>query len=94
VLYRLTGARLHAEAGLGAEAEAIAREALEIVADTDLLELHGDVLVVLGDVLRRGGREQDGRDRIEQALALYERKGDVVSARAARERLGARATPA
>jgi hypothetical protein len=64
------------------------------VADTDLLELHGDVLVVLGDVLRRGGREQDGRDRIEQALALYERKGDVVSARATRERLGARATPA
>ena len=44
VLHRLTSARVAAASGRHAEAEETAREALAIVEETDLLDLHGDVL--------------------------------------------------
>ena len=94
VLYRLTRAQLRADGGDDIEAEAIAREALELVGGTDLLELQGDVLLVLGDVLRRAGRDDDARECRERALTLYEQKGNIVSARAARAVLDAPVTPA
>jgi len=93
VLFRLTHARLLADAGHEPEAEAKAREALAIVDRTDLLDLRGDVLLDLGDVLRRAGREDEARECSEQALALYERKGDIVSSDKARAILGASITP-
>ena len=52
VLSRLTQALVLADRGKTVEAEEVAREALGIVELTDLLELHGDALLDLGEVLR------------------------------------------
>lgn len=94
VLYRLTRALLAADAGLPIEAEEIAREAVAIVETTDLLDLHGDALLDLAAVLGLAGREDEARRHLEDALALYLRKGNTVSADRARARLGIEATTA
>jgi class 3 adenylate cyclase/tetratricopeptide (TPR) repeat protein len=88
VLYRLTRARLLADAGRVSEAEVVARGALAIVDTTDLLDLHGNALLDLAEVLRAGDRNDEARDCIETALALYERKGNDVSAARALDQLG------
>ena len=62
-----------------AEAEARALEALALVEQTDMLDLHGDVLLALADLDRATGRTEDADARTDQAIELYERKGDVVS---------------
>jgi len=66
--------------GKNAEAETLALEALELVEQTDMLDVRGDVLVVLSDIDRAAGRDELARARAGAALALYERKGDIVSA--------------
>jgi class 3 adenylate cyclase/tetratricopeptide (TPR) repeat protein len=91
VLFRLTRAKVLAGTGHDVEAEEMARNALAVVQGTDLLDLHGDVLVDLGEVLPRG-REDDARDCIEQAVVLYEQKGNAVAAKRARRLLGVSAT--
>ena len=62
------------------EAEERAREALERAEQTDLIWLHADTLVVLGEIDRSAGRDDLADEHIAKALELYERKGDVVSA--------------
>jgi hypothetical protein len=94
VLYRITRARLLADAGRTAEADRVALTALAIVESTDLLDLHGDVLLELAEVQRSDGRNADARASVEQALALYERKANAVAAERARQRLRAGATTA
>ncbi|MDX6397940.1 MAG: hypothetical protein QOJ43_1348 [Gaiellaceae bacterium] len=94
VLVRLTRAKVLAARGRQAEAEKVAREALEVVERTDFLELHGDVLGDLGDVLWRRGRKDEARECIEQALGLYEQKGNTVAAERTRLLLGVPATRA
>jgi class 3 adenylate cyclase/tetratricopeptide (TPR) repeat protein len=88
VLYRLTRARLLADAGRVSEAEVVARGALAIVETTDLLDLHGNALLDLAEVLRARDRHDEARECIETALALYERKGNDVSAARALAQLG------
>jgi class 3 adenylate cyclase/tetratricopeptide (TPR) repeat protein len=94
VLQRLTSARLAAGAGRLAEAEELARDALALVEHTDVLELHGDALLELGDVLRIAGREADARGNAEAALDLYLRKGNEVAAERARALVARAATTA
>jgi class 3 adenylate cyclase/tetratricopeptide (TPR) repeat protein len=94
VLHRLTSARLAAGAGRLAEAEELARAAVAIVDVTDLLDLHGDALLDLADVLRLAGREQEARESAEAALDLYLRKGNEVAADRARALLARAATTA
>ncbi|MCP9485552.1 MAG: AAA family ATPase [Gaiellaceae bacterium MAG52_C11] len=94
VILRLTRARSLADAGLVTEAVTLARETVFIVEQTDLFELHGDVLLELGEILRLGGRDAEMRDCVERALGLYERKANVVSAARARALLEASATRA
>ena len=93
VLFRLTRTRVLADSGRIGDAEAICRDALARVERTDLLDLHGDTLLDLGHVLRAGGREEESRECAEQALFLYERKANVVSAGWARAFLEAGVTP-
>jgi tetratricopeptide (TPR) repeat protein len=88
VLLRLTRARVLADSGRVADAEEVAREALATVEKTDLLDLHGDTLLDLGHVLRAAGRPDESRACVEQALSLYERKANLVSAEWARAFLG------
>ncbi|MGH3115782.1 MAG: ATP-binding protein [Gaiellales bacterium] len=61
------------------EALRLAREAVELAAQTDLLWMHGDALVALAEVLSASGSTTDAIDAAEKALALYDAKGDVVS---------------
>jgi class 3 adenylate cyclase/tetratricopeptide (TPR) repeat protein len=67
------------------EAEALAREALEAVEQTDDLNRHARVLVGLADIVERSGRETEAASLREQALSLYERRGNVVSAQSLRD---------
>ena len=93
-LYRLTRARLLADAGALDEAERVARDALAIVEPTDLLDLRGDVLLELAGVLRSGNRADDARECIETGIALYEAKGNAVAVERARAQLELTATTA
>jgi class 3 adenylate cyclase/tetratricopeptide (TPR) repeat protein len=94
VLYRVTRARLLADAGAVKNAESVARDALAIVELTDLLDLHGDVLLDLAEVLRLDARNDEAGESVASALALYERKGNVVAANRARLQLAGQATTA
>ena len=67
-------ARLLARRGEHAEAERLAREGVELAARTDFLSLHGDAWADLAHVL------EDPAEAVEQALALYARKGNVAAA--------------
>jgi tetratricopeptide (TPR) repeat protein len=62
------------------EARRLGREAVELAAQTDFLWMHGDALVALAEVLRAAGLPDDAVEAAEQALDLYEAKGDLVSA--------------
>jgi class 3 adenylate cyclase/tetratricopeptide (TPR) repeat protein len=91
VAYAQVVARLVEAAALAAEshipdAEARALEALALVEETDMLDLHGDVLVALAELDRSAGRSDAAITRVAQAIELYERKGDAVSAARVRPR--------
>lgn len=75
------GARAKALArlGQGDSALALAREAVEAVGRTDLLNLRADALVDLAEVLEITGEPEQAVQVGEDALDLYERKGNVVS---------------
>jgi class 3 adenylate cyclase/tetratricopeptide (TPR) repeat protein len=75
-------ARIHARAGRVAEAEALAREALEIAERTDAPVVRADALLTLAAVL-------GDDDAAGAALALYTAKGSVVGAANARRLLAA-----
>jgi tetratricopeptide (TPR) repeat protein len=67
-------ARVLSARGQHAEAEALAREAVAIVARTDYLALHGDALIHLGHVLYGAGKVDEAVAAAREATALYERK--------------------
>jgi tetratricopeptide (TPR) repeat protein len=56
-------------------AEAVGREAVGIMARTDYLAEHGDVLVHLARVLREAGKPVEALSAARQALDLYTMKG-------------------
>ena len=56
-----------------------------------MLNAHADALLDLAEVLTLAGK--DGHAELEQALELYERKGNLVMAERTRSRLAALATP-
>jgi len=88
VLFRTTRAKVLARRGAHDDAHALAVEALAVVEQTDLLDLQGDTLLDLAEVLRLAGRAAEASAAVEQALGLYERRGNVVSAGRARALLG------
>ena len=83
---RIAEATALAAQGRAAEADVVALEALELVERTDMLDVHGDVLELIAELDLAAGREDLAYERFENAAALYERKGDVVSATRVRER--------
>jgi DNA-binding SARP family transcriptional activator len=70
-----------------AEAEALARNAVALAEQTDLLNQHGDALLDLAAVLDAAGRTREGQAAVSQALLLYWRKGNLLTAEDARRRL-------
>jgi hypothetical protein len=51
---------------------------------SDEISMRGDALVDLAVVLERAGRTKDATEALRDAVALYERKGNAVSAARAR----------
>src|SRR5262249_40742857 len=70
--------RLLAERGQLEEAEQVAREATARAALTDFLNVRGQALCDLAEVLALAGKDGEAADAFVEAIALYERKGNVV----------------
>jgi tetratricopeptide (TPR) repeat protein len=82
--WRVAMARIASSRGDHAEADRLAREAVDVLDPTDFLPLQADALDALGQVLAQSGRVEEAAAGIEQAIALHERKGNVVSAERSR----------
>jgi tetratricopeptide (TPR) repeat protein len=85
--WRRTRAKLLARDSAFEEAEAVAGEAVRLATRTDALSDRGLVLLDLAEVLRLADRPDEAAVRVEEALALFERKGNRVSAETARTTL-------
>ena len=85
ILWRQVQGKVLARRGELEEGERLAREAVAMAEETDMLNAHADALVDFAEVLDLAG--QDGRAQLEQALALYERKGNLVMAERTRAKL-------
>jgi tetratricopeptide (TPR) repeat protein len=79
MLWRQARAKVLARRGEDEQAERLAREAVAIGEATDNLDHQGDTYVDLGEVLRLVGRPDEAAAALEQALARYHRKGNLVS---------------
>jgi class 3 adenylate cyclase/tetratricopeptide (TPR) repeat protein len=87
MLWRQARAKVLARRGELVEAERLAREAVAIGEKTDLLDAQGDMYGDLAEVLLLAGERDKAAAALEQALARYERKGNVVMAGRAHARL-------
>lgn len=85
ILWRQVRGKVLARRGDLQEGERLAREAVALADETDMLNAHGDALTDLAEVLALAG--QDARGELDRALALDERKGNLVMAERTRSRL-------
>ena len=79
VMWRVARALVRAAAEDAGEAERLAREAVELAAPTDFLDLQATALLAVARVLRAAG-SPDAASAASEARAIYERKGNVVGA--------------
>ncbi|MGZ4360492.1 MAG: ATP-binding protein, partial [Gaiellaceae bacterium] len=86
MLWRQVRAKVCARRGQHAEAERLAREAVAIADTTEMLNWQADVYADFAEVLSLAGRAQEAADALEQALARYERKENLVMASRMRAR--------
>jgi DNA-binding SARP family transcriptional activator len=84
VEWRGTRAKALARRNERTEAELLAADAIALAERTDFLNAHADALMALGNVLLAGGRLDEAAGAIGEAVTLYERKRNVVSAERAR----------
>jgi tetratricopeptide (TPR) repeat protein len=87
LLWRQVRAKVLGRRGDHDDAERIAREGVGLAGKTDFPWVLGDSLVALGAVLRGAGKAKAAAAALEDALRLYEAKGDLVSGRKTRELL-------
>jgi hypothetical protein len=80
-------AKVLARRGEREEAESLAREAVAIGEQTDMLNMQGDAYADLGEVLLLAAKPEEAAAALEQAIARYERKGNLVSTQYVRARL-------
>jgi tetratricopeptide (TPR) repeat protein len=80
MLWRSLRAKVLSRRGAFSEGVRLAREAVEVGRRTDSIDMQGDALMELAEVLSRGGPSREARAALMEALALYERKVNVVSA--------------
>ena len=81
VRWRAVRAKLLARRGDIERGERLAREAVALAEPTESPNLKGDALVDLAEVLCSSGHTAEARPNLSRALALYQAKGNVVSAR-------------
>jgi ATP/maltotriose-dependent transcriptional regulator MalT len=82
VMWRVARAQIQAHTGEVAKAEQLAREAVDLAAPTDFLDLQATALLALARVLREAG-SPEAASVAGQAKAVYKRKGNIVGARRA-----------
>lgn len=86
-LWRQVQALVHASRGEHVEAETLAREAVAITEPTDALNIQGEALCALAEVLHAADRSNESRATLAQALERYERKMNLAQAAQTRARL-------
>jgi tetratricopeptide (TPR) repeat protein len=86
--WRQVQALLCSHRGHHEEAERLAREAVAIIERTDALNVQGDALCDLAEVLEQADRLQEARTILEQAQEQYERKKNLAMIAQIRQRLG------
>jgi predicted ATPase/class 3 adenylate cyclase len=79
LLWRSARAKIRAHRGELAEAEALAREAVELANKTDMLNTQGDTLADLSEVLSLAHRPVEAAAVLKQAANRFEQKGNRVS---------------
>jgi class 3 adenylate cyclase/tetratricopeptide (TPR) repeat protein len=87
MLWRQVRAKVLARRGETGEAERLAREAVAVGQETDMIDVQGDTHADLAEVLLLAGKPDEAAAALEQALERYERKGNLVSAQRAQTRL-------
>jgi class 3 adenylate cyclase/tetratricopeptide (TPR) repeat protein len=87
-------AKVQARRGDYVEAERLAREALQLSEETDMLSEQGDAWADLAEVLTLVGRREEAAQALEAAEALYTEKGYVVAIKRTRALLEELRTPA
>ncbi|HYI51692.1 MAG TPA: hypothetical protein VEX42_08980 [Microbacterium sp.] len=89
VIRRGVQASVLARQGACADAQELARSALEIIAATDLLTQHGDAMLRFTEVTHEcmPASVQSQKESLRTALTLYEKKGNVTAAARARRSL-------
>jgi tetratricopeptide (TPR) repeat protein len=92
VIWRGTRAKILARQGRVDEAEALVREAVRQVSQTDQLTDHSATLLDLAEVLRLAERPNAANLAVLEAIDLYTQKGNTVSAGHARSLLAVAAT--
>ena len=92
VFWREGRALAYAKTGRGAEAEALAREAVGLARGTVNPALLAGALAELAGVLIASGRVDETGPPLREALEIFELKGDLTSVRRVRQLLG-EATP-
>ena len=85
--WRRVKAKLLAHTGSPGKSEELAVEAARLAGETDALNDYAVVLLDLAEVLRFADRPDEAAGYVEQAMDLFERKGNVVSTIAARSLL-------
>ena len=87
ILWRGVQAKVLARRGRSEEAASLARESLALAEPTDSLGLEATALMCLAEVLGLSGHAAEAEATVEQAVRLFERKGNIVAARQARRLL-------
>lgn len=87
VLWREVRAEVLARRGEHAEGERLAREAVALGDETGMLDMQGDAYAARAEVFALANRPEDSAEALQQALARYERKEDLVKAGWTRDRL-------
>jgi len=81
VVWRGARGKSLARMGDPAGGEALCRDALKKIEVSDYISTHADSLVSVAEVLQLQGKDAEATSRFREALALYERKENLVSAR-------------
>jgi tetratricopeptide (TPR) repeat protein len=87
IAWRTVRARLLASGGEIVEARRISGEAVELASGMDWLSDHAEALLSRGEVLRMAGETGSAAQAMQEAIALHERKGNVIGAQRARSLL-------
>jgi class 3 adenylate cyclase/tetratricopeptide (TPR) repeat protein len=87
MLWRQVRGKVLARRGAHDEAERLAREAVAIGDETQMLNAQADAYADLAEVLGLAGRREEAAATLEEARARYERKGNLVMSERTRARL-------